>query len=237
MGRQGRIEYGRRVIEYVVFRADRATLAIAVHPDCTVSVTAPLGTVQEDVHARVLKRARWIAGQLDYFEQFSPRTPPRSYVSGETHMYLGRRYRLKVIACAPEEVKLVGGRLLVRTPAESPAQGARAALDRWYADKARERLIERYEQCWASFGGYARDDKPKVRIRRLRSRWGSLSSNGTLALNVDLVRAPRECIDYVICHELCHLEHEHHGPEFRALLEQMLPDWERRKHRLEITLA
>lgn len=236
MARRDRIAYGRRVIEYEVFHAERETISIAVHPDQTVEVTAPVGTVHEDVHRRVVRRARWISGRLDYFEQFSPRTPPRSYVSGETHLYLGRRYRLKVAPGEAGRVRLFGGRLLVETVASEP-EAVKAALQRWYADKARERLTERFEACWERFDPVGGREEPAVRVRRLRSRWGSLSKNRCLTLNVDLVRAPRECIDYVIYHELCHLEHQHHGPAFRALLERLLPDWERRKHRLEMTLA
>ena len=71
----------------------------------------------------------------------------------------------------------------------------------------------------------------------MRKRWGSLSANGMLTLNADLIRAPRECIDYVITHELSHLRYKNHGPEFYRFLDKVMPDWEKRKHKLEVTLA
>ena len=71
----------------------------------------------------------------------------------------------------------------------------------------------------------------------MRKRWGSLSANGRLTLNIDLIRAPRECIDYVIVHELSHLRYANHGLEFYRLLDKLIPDWEKRKHKLEVTLA
>jgi hypothetical protein len=71
----------------------------------------------------------------------------------------------------------------------------------------------------------------------MRKRWGSLSKGGMLTLNTDLIRAPRECIDYVIIHELCHLKYHDHGSEYYRLLERVMPDWEKRKHKLELALA
>ena len=78
---------------------------------------------------------------------------------------------------------------------------------------------------------------PRLAIRRMKTRWGSMSPNGTLTLNSDLVRAPRECIEYVVTHELCHLKHRHHDAAFYGLLEQHMPDWEKRKHKLELALV
>lgn len=230
------VAYGEQRIAYRLRHADRSTLAISVLPDGTVDVVAPLGTVFDDVQARVGRRARWILAQQAYFEQFRPRTPERRYVSGETHLYMGRQYRLKVISGERESVKLVGGRFLVVVREPTNREHIREALEVWYREKARERFAERLQWCWERFG---RGDlaTPSLRIRTMRSRWGSLSPSGRLSLSLDLMKAPRDCIDYVILHELCHMEHPNHGPAFRARLEQVLPDWEKRKHRLEITLA
>jgi predicted metal-dependent hydrolase len=71
----------------------------------------------------------------------------------------------------------------------------------------------------------------------MRKRWGSLSEKGTLTLNVDLIRAPKECIDYVVTHELCHLKHRDHSPEFYKLLESLVPGWERMKQKLELSMV
>ena len=234
-GRVCELAYGSRRIAYTLRHADRSTLAISVLPDGTVDVVAPLGTVLEDVQVRVSRRARWILGQQHYFEQFRPRTPERRYVSGETHLYLGRQYRLKVVCGERESVKLVAGRFLVDVTQSGEPGRVRAILEAWYREKARERLSERFEICWQLFSQH-HVVPPRMQVRRMRSRWGSLSPSGTLTLNLDLVRAPRDCIDYVILHELCHLEHADHGPGFQARLEQVMPDWQRRKHRLEMTL-
>ena len=71
----------------------------------------------------------------------------------------------------------------------------------------------------------------------MRTRWGSLSLRGTLTLNIALIQTPRECLEYVITHELCHLLHRNHGPKFYRLLEELVPDWARRKQKLEQALV
>lgn len=233
---RGEVVYGGRLIAFDVRHVDRDTLEIAVGPDGSVVVTAPLGVVYEDIHARVTRRARWIAGQQAYFAQFDPRTSPRRFVSGETHTYLGRQYRLRVVAGVEEPVKLLDGRFVVTLPNPKDSLRVEALLDAWYETKAERWMSERLVIGWERFAG--RDlERPRLRLRRMRSRWGSLSPSGLLTLNVELVRAPIECIDYVIYHELCHLEHPDHGPGFRHRLDEVLPDWERRKHRLELALS
>ncbi len=71
----------------------------------------------------------------------------------------------------------------------------------------------------------------------MRTRWGSLSDKGTVTLNIDLIRAPKECIDYVVTHELCHLKYPDHSPEFYKLLESVSPGWEKIKHKLELSVV
>lgn len=238
------VRYGGQTISFELLRVNRETLEVAVLPDGSVTVKAPLRADEASVLARVARRGRWIVRQQRYFAQFEPRTPARRYVGGETHLYLGRQYRLAIEHGGAEGVRLVGGwfRVTVRDAGERSARAAvepdrvRALLERWYAEKARLRLAECLDACWLRFPAESRE-RPVLALRRMRSRWGSMSAAGTLSLNPDLVRAPRECIDYVIVHELCHLVHADHGREFRALLEHVLPDWERRKHRLELTLA
>ena len=79
--------------------------------------------------------------------------------------------------------------------------------------------------------------RPKLILKSFKKRWGGMSKDGKLTLNKDLVRAPLECIDYVIIHELCHIEFPHHGSEFWSLLRQKLPNWKKQKNRLEVALV
>ncbi|MDA8137897.1 MAG: SprT family zinc-dependent metalloprotease [Desulfobacteraceae bacterium] len=231
------VQFGKTAIAYKVFFVNRKTLEIAVHPDRTVVVKAPDGTSFDVVEAKVLKRAGWIIRQLDYFRQFEPRTPKRNYVGGESHLYLGRRYRLKVHRNqGRNEVKLMQGFFHIYAKDDSSPGHIKQRMDNWYAEKASVKFHDSFERCWPRFSR-AMPTKPNIALRHMKKRWGSLSNNGRLTLNIDLIRAPKECIDYVITHELCHLRHHDHGPDFYRLLENMMPDWERRKAKLELSMV
>ncbi len=134
------VEYGQSVINFSLQFSDRKTVAISVHPDCQVIVAAPndadLSKVQELVH----KRARWIQKQQRYFQQFLPRTPARSYVSGETHLYLGRQYRIKLVTADKPLFKFSGGYLIIHHPDTSLADNVEEVLYSWYVSKLNKSL-------------------------------------------------------------------------------------------------
>lgn len=232
----GQASFGTRSFEYEVLYAERKTLEIAVMPDCKIVVTAPKGTAFQEIEKRVIKRLRWIDKQICYFKQFQPRTPERQYVSGETHLYLGRQYRLKVYQSERPSVKLDRGFIQVASQDPSCSKITYKLLDHWYYNRASLKLPERFEYCFEPFArrGYP---KPTLCLRKMRSRWGSMSPSGILLLNRDLIRSPLECIDYVLMHELCHIEYPDHSKGFYRLMEQVLPDWESRKHRLEMVMV
>jgi predicted metal-dependent hydrolase len=230
----GTLTWGTDTIHYEVrFLASRQTLAIEVHPDSRVLVRAPVGCPETLIAERVQKRAAWISRQLAEFSQYRPRTPARQYISGESHLYLGRQYRLKVERGDSASVKLTRGQLLVTLPGDPEPGRIKALLHRWYLDHARLVFGEVLDASLRHFKGI---EQPRLIVRAMQSRWGSLSRAGTMTLNVNLVRAPRPCIEYVAIHELCHTRHRHHDAHFFKLLGQVLPDWEQRKRRLEAAL-
>jgi predicted metal-dependent hydrolase len=230
----GTIEYGRETIRYEVrFLGSRRTLGIEVHPDSRVLVRAPMNCPETLIAERVQRRAGWISRQLAEFERYRPRTPDRQYLTGESHLYLGRQYRLKVMEADNPGVKLARGKLLVSLPGDPAPERVKALLHRWYLDRARTVFADVLE---ASLIHVKRIECPRLTVRSMRSRWGSLSLAGTMTLNVNLVRAPRPCIEYVVLHELCHLKHRDHDARFFRLLGQVMPDWVERKQRLEAAL-
>jgi predicted metal-dependent hydrolase len=230
------IAYGKENIDFSLFHVDRKTLEITVHPDQSVVVKAPLGTDVEEVHRRVVRRADWIARQRRFFRQFDPRTPARCYVGGETHLYLGRRYRLKISHGNRDAVKLTRGFFEIEVNGAISPEKVKGLLDRWYRERAAVRFRESFDRCWTHFEKFS-FNKPELQIKKMQKRWGSLSAKGRLTLNIDLIRAPRECIDYVIAHELSHLRDQSHDSKFYRLLGRVIPDWEKRRQKLEVILA
>lgn len=207
-------------------------ILIKVHPDCRVVVSVPQDTDDQQVLNAVEKRGRWIYQQLRDFRKQLEYITPRQYISGESHYYLGKQYMLKVIV-APSEaqgVKMLRGKLEV-TLRHKSAEKVLQLLTDWYKARAREvfakRLSAMLEQAlWVS-------DSPPLRILTMQTQWGSCSPNGRVTLNPNLVKAPRECIDYVILHELCHLAEHNHSERFYRLMGQVMPDWAKTKKRLD----
>lgn len=224
------LHYGSVSIPFSVERRRRKTLSISVLPDSSVQVIAPLDAESELILQRVGRRAAWIVRRQEWFARFRPHTPERHYLSGETHRYLGRRYRLKVVEGSPAGVHLRRGllELVVATPANSTA--VRSVLLEWYRRRAQHIFADMVAGLCER---YAIATPPTLQVRTMKTRWGSLSPSGLLTLNLHLVQAPKECIDYVITHELCHLHHHNHSPNFYRLLTQRMPDWQRRKQKLE----
>ncbi|MBF0127750.1 MAG: M48 family metallopeptidase [Magnetococcales bacterium] len=235
MGTMRSIDVGKEKIEFEVAFAPRKTLEISVHPGGMVTVRAPNGSPWEKIEDKVRRRARWIWKQQRYFQQFEPRTPARRYVGGETHLYLGRRYRLKVVQGIQQSVKIMGGFIQVSTHYPGRNEMTQQLVEGWYLERAHVKFAERLNHCFPFFAerGYT---EPPIIIRQLSKRWGSLSPGGRMTLNRELIRAPAECIDYVITHELCHLEHKGHHQEFFDLLSRAMPGWEKRKQHLELAL-
>lgn len=222
-------------IPFLLVRADRKTLSISVGPSGDVLVRAPREATDEEVLARVSRRGGWIRHQQTRASQWKPRTPPRTYEPGETHLYLGRQYRLAVQIALREQVAIFGGHLTLMMHRPTELDGRRALLDRWYLVRAREVYRKRLDALLPHFLALGHT-RPRLIIRDLRQRWGSLTGAGNMVLSRDLIRAPRACIDYVILHELCHLEEPDHGPGFWALMDNLMPDHRRRKLKLERSL-
>jgi predicted metal-dependent hydrolase len=228
------VEYGAERIGYQIHRsAKRQTLGIEVHPNLQVIVRAPPHCGEDLIAQRVRRRAAWISRRLAEFQRYIPRTPRRHYVSGETHLYLGRQHRLRVVADEPASVRMDRGHLIVTVPDKTDADMASALLLGWYRGRARIVFAEVLQAMLPRFRGH---QPPKLFVRSMQTRWGSLSPSGNLTLNFDLIRAPRACIEYVVAHELCHLKHRNHSPAFYRLLSSVMPDWPKRKERLATAL-
>lgn len=223
-------------LAYTLKRSSRKTLAITVSPDGDVIVTAPNSAGREAIRSRVRKRLGWISDKRREFEALRPRTPARRYLGGETHRHLGRQYRLKFDPSAPHGVNLTRDRIVIGGENAASSIAAAKALAVWRREQAKAVFAERLD---AMVERYHLEEvrRPKLLVRRLAKRWGSLSgSPATLVLNVRLIEADVSLIDYVIAHELTHDTHSDHGPAFQGLLSKRMPDWRRRKHRLERSL-
>jgi len=235
-GKSRKLHYGQHVIDYeVVRKANSLKLRIKVHPDQQVVVVVPVETTDDFIETSVAKKAGWIWQHLQDFANQKNDVLPRRYVSGETQFYLGRRYVLKVTINPeqPEAVKLYRSKLTVNLTDEPEDKAAKVKklLDEWYQKKAKsvfhERLLAMLPKAdWVQ-------GTPSFRLLSMKKQWGSCSTQGNLVLNPHLVKAPKECIDYVILHELCHIAEHNHSDKFWRLLTQVMPNWKAVKTQLD----
>lgn len=227
------IQYGSRKINFLLEYSDRKSLGITVKPDLEVLVKAPIDTSIEKIKEKISKKAPWIIRQQSFFLSFNPRTTERKYVGGETHLYLGRQYRLRITEDTSESVKLKGKFIEVSTLDKSRVK---QLVNDWYLQNAKTKfhaialpLIEKFKKH--------KIEPSSIVLRDMPTRWGSCTPKGKIILNPELIRAPKGCIEYVIIHELCHLVHHDHTQRFIDLQTKEMKDWEKWKSKLERLLA
>ena len=226
-----RVPYGSQNITFALEYSPRKTLAIEVHPDSSIIVKAPTDATIESIESKVLHRAAWIARQQRQFERYAPPLPAPECVSGEGYRYLGRQYRLKLIEDSSDKIRLWQGRLEVNTPTPFDREHVERSISNWFRDRAMLIFSERYQYCTQLVSSYGIEGN-RFELRTMSKRWGSCTPNGKIFLNPLLISAPKDCIDYVIIHELCHLRFPNHSRSFYQLLGSILPDWIDRKDRL-----
>lgn len=232
MSEEGIAAWGGRAIQFSVIRSERKTMSITVNPQGEVVVRVPNCADMQQVTERVSKRGGWISYHQAHAERWRPRTPPRTYELGETHLFLGRQYRLSAEIGLAQSVSTSGDRIVLTMHRPSRIEERKALLTGWYLAEARGIIGKRLEKVFEPFAILGHT-LPRLIVRDLTHRWGSLTSRGNLVVSRHIIRAPRQCIDYVLVHELCHLQHQNHGAEFWSLLDRMMPDHVKRKTKLE----
>lgn len=224
-----RIRFGRTEIAYGIRRSPRRkTVSVVVDADDGVILTAPDAVPVTRLDQVVRDKAPWILERLRRAETLETPTPSRSFVSGETFLYLGRQFRLRVSSGQGDRpARLRSGWLQVETErglaASLRADRVRERVEGWYRARAAQKLTERVE-IWADKMGAL--DVTQVLIANQRRRWASCDAGGTLRFNWRIIQAPLRLVDYVVAHELVHLKHPNHTRAFWAALERAQPECE-----------
>ncbi|SEE42696.1 M48 family metallopeptidase [Prevotella sp. lc2012] len=223
------IQYGATVIDYDIEFAHRKTLSICVNPDSRVCLKAPIDATLEQIQQKVHKRASWILKQKRFFESFGTSTTKRLYISGESHLYLGRQYMLRVKESNVNAVHYQNNIIEIECRHKKDAG---ILLQTWYRQRANVKFQEYAQPIIEQFSVYG--VKPQsLSIKKMEKRWGYCTTDGRISLNPRLICAPRCCIEYVITHEMCHLIYRNHTKDFYALLTKEMPHWEKWKTKLE----
>lgn len=227
------IQFGSKQIVFTLLYSERKSLGISVMPTMEIIVKAPTNTAIEKINEVVKKKAPWIIKQQSFFLGFYPKTPTRKYVSGETHLYLGRQYKLRIIKAKKNEIYFNAKEILVYTKSK---EHTKEILNNWYRERAKMKFAEIAEPIIERFKKYNVEPK-SIFMMDMANRWGSCTAKGRIILNPELIKAPKACIEYVITHELCHLVHRNHTVKFFNLQSKEMPTWEKWKNKLERLLA
>ena len=213
-----------------VIRKDIKNLHVGVYPPSgRVRVAAPLRLDDNAVRLALVSRLGWIRRrQAEFLQQ--DRQSEREYVTGESHYFLGRRYRLSLVEDnAPAGCWLKGATLELRVRRGSSSFRRDKVLQQWYRQQLREML----PPLVAKWEAKARVRPAEVRIRRMKTRWGSCNAEaGRLWLNLELVKKPVSCVEYVLVHEMVHLHERRHDDRFVGRMDQLMPGWRLRRNEL-----
>jgi len=221
-------------ISVEVVRKRIKNLHLGVYPPHgRVRVAAPLAVSDEAVRLAVIGKLGWVKRQRSHF-QSQPRQSVREMIGGESHYFLGRRYRLRVIEKTGPTGVVLRNRSAMELYAPVGASTTRryTILQRWYRDRLRE-LVPPMLLKWQRALGVAAAD---MGIKKMKTKWGSCNVNARrIWLNLELAKKPVQCLEYVLVHELTHLLERHHNDRFITLMDRHLPTW--RQHREALNAA
>lgn len=223
------ILYGKHEIDFELQYSKRKTIGIKILPDTSVFVSAPLEISLEEIKKALLQKAHWICKQQSYFLNFDTTEISYEIKSGYSILYLGRQYKIVVEKSDKEDVSYKGNLFLITVKDKEKAQ---LFFDQWLKQRAYSKINEIAKPIIKKFP--ERFNVPNhIYFQDMPTRWGSCTIKNKLIFNPKLIHTPKRCIEYVIMHELCHIVHKHHNQDFFDLLTLMMPDWEKRKEKLD----
>jgi predicted metal-dependent hydrolase len=217
-----RIRLGEISVE-VTFK-DIKNVHLSVHPPAgRVTIAAPARMNLDTIRVFAISKLSWIKQQQRKLRE-QEREPVRELLERESHFLWGKRYLLSVQECdAPPSIELKHQKLVIRVRPEHDEQRRQDLLERWYREQIRGAVPSIIAKWEPLMGVKVR----KVFVQRMKTRWGSCNpASGSIRLNTDLAKKPRECLEYIVVHEMTHLLEPTHNARFVALLDKFMPRWQ-----------
>lgn len=203
-------------------------------PDGHVHLSMPKDLTDEDARLFIVAKWTWIQRQREEIAN-QPRQTPRQYVSGENYYFLGERYMLNVVELRiTPTVKTKGNQLYLYVWPKSSRERREEVLREWYRVRLQKLLSPMVDE-WAERLG---ETNFTWQVQKMLNRWGSCTvKTRFIRFNLDLARVPRQCIEYIVVHELTHLKVAKHNKMFEMLLDKQMPDWRKRREELNNFIA
>ncbi len=228
------IQWGLTPIPYVIRRTGREkTVALTIEGRGKLVVTAPDGVSVDRLNGIVRKKADWVVKRIRRVSDLPPPPSEREFVSGETVRYLGRQYRLKVVETVGEDhTRMWAGWYEVPVPHGLRADARRDEVRRRLAGSLKQHADLYLPDRLAEVCRWLGVEKPSIVVREQAKRWGSCDRRGVLRINWRIIQAHIPLIEYVLVHELAHLQHRGHDRAFWRAVGEWMPDYDERRARL-----
>lgn len=220
-------------IVFTFERKDIKNINLRIRHNGNVFVSAPQNVPDDVIDSFVINRCKYIKNAVESFETTDISKSEMQYVSGENVTFLGKNMRLKIEKDSIEYVKCDGIYVYIHVKRPDYYNRKKNLLNNWLDNQSNiifSDILNDVHQKFVPYGVAF----PKLKLRNMTSRWGScLPNKEIITLNKRLIEAPKNCIEYVVYHELCHFVHPNHSKQFYTLLQVMLPDWKESKRLLE----
>ena len=226
------VDCGSIILPIKIKISKRKSLAIQINSATEIIVRAPLKFSVKKIENFVQEKQDWILLHQKKLGQKTNLSAPKKYIDDEAFMFLGKKYQLKIRQALANKVELIGSRFLLHSTHPKNKNKNKKLIDDWYKNQAEKIFNERLIECKKTAEKIDIEVDNKIKLRRMKSRWGSCSIDSEITLNIHLVCAEETCIDYVILHELCHIREHNHSKRFYALMDIVMPDWKQVKKQL-----
>lgn len=228
------VTHNNQAITFLLQRKNVKNINLRIRSDATVAVSANDKIPLEVIERFVLKNAAWIINTQSSMEKKAAVDNHHAFISGEIIHYLGDPYRLEVMPSeGKEELHITGDKILLKVKDPADYQRKEHLYHCWCKEEAQKVFTRSLENIYPLVASY-KIDKPSITIRKMKTRWGSCSSNkGKITLNSELLRMPQACIDYVVLHELAHFRHKKHDWNFYNFLSSLMPGWQQHRKSLK----
>lgn len=211
------------MMDFKVIRSKRKTLALQVNNDATLTVRIPYGVSLRYAERFIESKKSWIEKKQAQFRTIADRHKPKQFITGEEFLFTGKRYPLEVVPGNTAKIAITAeGKLRIT---QKCLEAPKHYIEWFYKQYSKRYLTIRTKEIADMFGYKYRS----VKITSAKTRWGSCSVRGSINFSWRLVMMPKEMVDYVIVHELVHLEIRDHSARFYAKMSELMPDHKRRE--------
>ncbi|OWZ82748.1 M48 family metallopeptidase [Natranaerobius trueperi] len=225
-----KIKHKGELIDITIQKRNRKTMELQVTLEGNVRILAPKNISDDDIQNWVRSRGDWVVSKMKYFQDIKEQYTDKQFKVGEQLYFLGKPYTLNIFFCDHEnKVELTDNEIQVYTKSEEK-EVVRETLRNWYFNQTHKLIEERIRY----FQKYFKEQPTKIMVKEQKKRWGSCTSQNALYFNWRISMAPKEVLEYLVVHEMCHLKHKNHGKNFWNCVATILPDFKWRRDWLKV---